>query len=517
MSIRRKSNDKERERKKKAKELVDHLRRTLAVSSRPSNEKFTTTYDNCTFTFKKKYYFEKISRTLVTLTSRKLKGDQFVERNLTFYRSNSECGMWRLCVVKPGESAYFQKGLHYTASSFIILELQIFLNSILEDLPSGDGEDFDGLLAKDCHELYKTIDDTINWKYRENGMGYLGFPHSAGTPHWTADQSTIELVAPYKFTSLYNNAKPVLANINTNDIHSDFTSQESLEDKKYRWPNKILSEKPELEVRPYYSISFGDTKIDITGNIYKAQIYDANPISAPPVENGIKNPVTLYYLIYDCEIETPEELQIYGEKATESDPNPNYAFDNKIKVKNFIIPIYAIPTDPNFIPMDTAPHIMSLRRKGDPAGYSLYDKEFAEHNKRPGEDVESYFEREEKEILTKLEDLTSYGLYKFYSSFTHKQTKPTREDPVKETLEFGKILEYIHRCKGKILDYAPSCTTFYKFFGSFYNNIPTFADLKQKTNLMMRVANKFKSNISARRGGKLLSKRRKTKRRHYKK
>jgi hypothetical protein len=235
------------------------------------------------------------------------------------------------------------------------------------------------------------------------------------------------------------------------------------------------------------------------------------------VENGIENPVTLYYLIYDCEIETPEELQIYGEKATESDPNPNYAFDNKIKVKNFIIPIYAIPTDPNFLPKSSAPHIMSLLRKGDPSSYSLYDKEVAEYDKRPGEDVESYWAREEKEILTKLEDLTSYGLYKFYSSFTHKQTHPTREDPVKENLEFGKILEYIHRCEGKILDYAPSCTTFYKFFGSFYNNIPTFADLKQKTNLIMKVANKFKSNISTRRGGKLLSKRRKTKRRHYKK
>jgi hypothetical protein len=87
-------------------------------------------------------------------------------KELIFARSKSECGFWRLCTAKPenvGNNFYLEKGPQYTMSTFIIIELQLYLDSILDDLPIDESPHED---KKFCQENSFEIYDAINNRQR---------------------------------------------------------------------------------------------------------------------------------------------------------------------------------------------------------------------------------------------------------------------------------------------------------------------------------------------------------------
>jgi hypothetical protein len=151
-------------------------------------------------------------------------------------------------------------------------------------------------------------------------------------------------------------------------------------------------------------------------------------------------------------------IRRYQQPTTEENPNPRYVFDKKIKVKDFIVPIYAIPK------------IMPELRQFD---------------KVTGEPLLPGFRQY---------DITGYGLYNFFSVFEYGSSR----------FDFSKILEYIQRCQNYTSSYLPSCTTAYKFTGSFYNNIDLFIDIKKTTLRLQKYAAQIKTKAKTRKhaGGK---------------
>jgi hypothetical protein len=77
---------------------------------------------------------------------------------LCLYRSNSDLGFWRLCYTKDSsDTSQFEKGsprkLHYVMTTFIHIELQIFINKKMEEgiIPINDE-------VADCFTPYSSVD-----------------------------------------------------------------------------------------------------------------------------------------------------------------------------------------------------------------------------------------------------------------------------------------------------------------------------------------------------------------------
>ena len=130
----------------------------------PSN--FEKIYENYIFTFISKFTSGQ-DYQLVFLTSTKLIDsiksiDPTDIKELIFARSKSECGFWRLCIAEPGNvgnNFYLEKGPQYTMSTFIIIELQLYLDSILDDLPIDESPDKD---KQFCQQNFAEIHEAIN-------------------------------------------------------------------------------------------------------------------------------------------------------------------------------------------------------------------------------------------------------------------------------------------------------------------------------------------------------------------
>jgi hypothetical protein len=393
---------------------------------------FSIMYNGCQFTFKSKFYEKGLSMHYVLLESLNMEYDKTginkisAHRRLVFSRSRSECGMWRLTIVKPGDigkNLYIQKGLHYTMSAFVVLELQIFLNSIFDNLPIGS---FDEMMDV-CQKNIQTIKFTLNNRDRLVEFGDL--------TTYTFDNKTVRRLAPYFYEEKYTNYKPV------EDAKFGEYVKMTIQEQYRSWPSNSAT-----TISDDTRIDFGKTNIKINGAIYEAEIE----------RHGVS--VILYYLIYSCEITTPDMIRRYQQQSTEENPNPRYVFDKKIKVKDFIVPIYAIPK------------IMPELRQFD---------------KVTGEPLLPGFRQY---------DITGYGLYNFFSVFEYGSSR----------FDFSKILEYIQRCQNYKSSYLPSCTTAYKFTGSFYNNIDLFIDIKKTTLRLQKYTAQIKTKAKTRKhaGGK---------------
>jgi len=379
-------------------------------------DKFTTTIKGCKFTFTSKFF---VTSDMPIVLLRSIDAGN-KEKNLVFQRSRSECGMWRLAIIKPTDkfpNIYFEKGLNYTMSGFINIELQFFINSILDDLPV-----IDTFPEETCKSLFGTIGSTLNNASRMMEGGFI--------IDYIPKNSTITSIIPYSYQSLYSNPKPVgVHKLNPEKEQLDAYLALPKEKKLFLWPDKNAD-----SIFHDSSIDFGETKIKIDGNIYSIEI-----------ESVGKPVVILYYLIYSCEIETPDEIHEYEEKPSESNPNPTYNFEKKIKIKNFIVPLYAIP-------------------------------------------------KENHKFKSNQIDVSGYGLYNFYVTFGYIIEGPVYRN-YKE-FNFSKILEYVQYCK--LEEYAPTCNTMYKFFGSFYNNMELFLKIKKSTFILKKAATALRKTRRAR-------------------
>jgi hypothetical protein len=234
-------------------------------------------------------------------------------KKLVFARSQSECGMWRLCQTKPddvGHNFYLQKGTNYTMSTFIVIELQMFLNSIWDKLDEAENNSIETCISsfKDSSNGKSTIND----RSRETtGIKIDGC---------VMDTSTIVKVSKYNYQTIHSNPHPVLEKTKRDYVALDIT------DKAKMWPVGNLEKTSILLDR---RILHGETSIKINGNIYSVILY------------FMMKQYVFYFMIYDCLISTPEEL--YNNPNIKD--NDNYKFQQEINERNLIVPVYLVPYD----------------------------------------------------------------------------------------------------------------------------------------------------------------------------
>ena len=371
----------------------------MSTETRQTN--FEINYGNYKFTFINK--FKTVQDVeLVFLISTDTR-DSTKIKELMFARSRSECGFWRLCTAKPdrtGDFFYMEKGANYTMSSFIIIELQLYLNSILNELPIDNTEERDKFCQLDHIERfyalnnpYRMIDDNLRFDTLPRDEVLRNIMH----------------IGDYNYEGSYNNFYQVdtkdprvLDKLNDYGKAREEETETLREELKTIWPSNKAT-----EIINDVNINYGKTRISIDGKIYSIVFKD----------------YILYYMIYNCKIDVPEDINKY------QDDNTNYEYHaESLEATQLIIPIYIIPAV------------------------------------KPWGNI----------------DFTMYGLYTYYCKSLYKgeQLKTTKfleyiqqcRPPV--TYSYGPEPRGIPK---------PTCTTEYKFMGYYFDAIPFFSMIKTKT------------------------------------
>jgi hypothetical protein len=305
--------------------------------TRPSN--FEIIYENYIFTFISKFTTVQ-DYQLVFLTSTKLidsikSTDPADIKELIFARSKSECGFWRLCTAKPenvGNNFYLEKGPQYTMSTFIIIELQLYLDSILDDLPIDESPHED---KKFCQENSFEIYDAINNRQRmidndEFGLD-LNFNILKFNNEDLINTDSILFIGDYNYEGKLNNfyqiskrdtvvKEKMMAHHTEMNLERKAVLEEEL---KTIWPSRFNDVS---DIDNYPNINYGITDISLHGKIYSIEFKDRN--------------YKLYYMIYNCKIVAPEEnINKYNNKDSEY-------YAESLEATQLIIPIYIIPKGP---------------------------------------------------------------------------------------------------------------------------------------------------------------------------
>lgn len=393
----------------------------MSSEARPSN--FEIIYENYVFTFINKFTTIQ-DYQLVFLISTKLidsikSTDPADIKELIFARSKSECGFWRLCIAKPeniNENFYLEKGPQYTMSSFIIIELQLYLNSILDDLP------IDGSPQEDkrfCQQNFFEIYDSINNRQRMIDNDEFGLDLNFNTLKFRDERlintDSILFIGDYNYEGKLNNFyqiskrdTDVKEKIRTHYTETNPEIKKVIEEElKTKWPSRFNDVS---DIDSYPDINYGITDISLHGKIYSIEFKDKN--------------YKLYYMIYNCRIVVPEDINKYQD----SDTNLEYRAES-VEAEQLIIPIYIIPKGP----------LVAWERYGN--GRLRSDR------------------------------FTMYGLYNYYIN-----SKYDGKD-----LKTSKFLDYIQQCRTRSEGKKPTCTTTYKFLGYYFDAIPFFSMIKTQT------------------------------------
>ena len=395
----------------------------MSSEARPSN--FEIIYENYVFTFISKFTSAQ-DYQLVFLTSTKLidsikSTDPTDIKELIFARSKSECGFWRLCTALPenvGNNFYLEKGPQYTMSTFIIIEVQLYLDSILDDLPIDESPHQD---KQFCQQNFSEIYEAINNRPRMINNDEFGLDLNFNILTFR-DEHLINTVSilpmpngDYNYEGKLNNFYQISKR--DTDVkekiraHYTETNQEikkDLEEEiKNIWPSSASTAS---EIGDYQHINYGITNISIHGKIYSIEFKDRN--------------YKLYYMIYNCRIVVPEDINKYQNDKT----NLEYRAES-LEARQLIIPIYIIPKGP----------LVGFERHG--TGGLRRDR------------------------------FTMYGLYNYYINSRYNG----------KDLKTSKFLDYIQQCRSRSEAEKPTCTTKYKFMGYYFDAIPFFSMIKSKT------------------------------------
>ena len=384
----------------------------MSSEARPSN--FEITYENYIFTFISKFTTVQ-DYQLVFLTSTKLinsikSTDPADTKELIFARSKSECGFWRLCISEPGNVGnkfYLEKGPQYTMSTFIIIELQLYLDSILDDLPIDESPHEDKQFCQEnSFEIYDAINDRPRMvEYDEFGLD-LNFNILKFRDEDLINTDSISFVGDYNYEGKLNNfyqiskrdtdvKEKIMAHHSEPNPERKSVLEEEL---KTFWPSRYNDSS---DIDNYPNINYGITDISLHGKIYSIEFKDKN--------------YKLYYMIYNCRIVVPEDINKYSPIDSE------YRAES-VEAEQLIIPIYIIPKGP----------LVSWERYGN--GKLRSDR------------------------------FTMYGLYNYYIN-----SKYDGKD-----LKTSKFLDYIQQCRSRNEAKKPTCTTTYKFMGYYFDAIPFF-------------------------------------------
>jgi len=119
-------------------------------------------YNNITFTFLSRFEYK--GRKFVQVkTKTKNENENENENEITFASSISEFGFWRICMMI--DDSVLQKGIIYTMSSFIVLEIQFFINENYIKIPERIGENISSntnLRTYCCDTKLQILNTTLN-------------------------------------------------------------------------------------------------------------------------------------------------------------------------------------------------------------------------------------------------------------------------------------------------------------------------------------------------------------------
>jgi hypothetical protein len=309
------------------------------MSSQATPSNFEIIYENYIFTFISKFTTVQ-DYELVFLTSTKLinsikSTDPADIKELIFARSKSECGFWRLCVSEPGNvgnNFYLEKGPQYTMSTFIIIELQLYLDSILDDLPIDESPHED---KKFCQETSFEIYDAINNRPRmidndEFGLD-LNFNILTFRDEHLINTDSISFIGDYNYKGKLNNfyqisKRDTVVKEKMMAHHTEMNPERKAvieEELKTIWPSRFNDVS---DIDNYPNINYGITDVSLHGKIYSIEFKDKN--------------YKLYYMIYNCKIVAPEDdINKYNNKDSEY-------YAESVEATQLIIPIYIIPKRP---------------------------------------------------------------------------------------------------------------------------------------------------------------------------
>jgi len=389
----------------------------MSSESRPSN--FEINYGNYKFTFINKFNTVQDIQLVFLISTNLI--DTTKIKELIFARSRSECGFWRLCIAKPGNingNFYLEKGPHYTMSSFIIIELQLYLDSVLDDLPIDESPQEDKRFCQaNYRELYGSIIDKSRMIDNDDR---LIFDNLTIGDENILDINSIFFIGDYNYEGKHNNFYQIDSRDNKANLKKMLFDRERDAEKKTALGEELKTIWPSSESEPGnvgidININYGITNISLHGKIYSIEFKDYK----------------LYYMIYNCKIVVPEDINKY------QDDDTNYEYHaESLDAEQLIIPIYIIPK--------TAP--------------DNSDK------------------------------FTMYGLYNYYcnSFYKFKQLKTSKFldyihqcRPAKKTYIPG-IIDLPIGPEPRGIP-KPTCTTDYKFMGYYFDAIPFFSMIKSKT------------------------------------
>jgi hypothetical protein len=232
----------------------------------------------------------------------------------TFARSKSECGFWRLCLSKTNMNDigfYLEKGSNYTMSSFIILEIQFFINKIINNLPD----------ITETPNSYCMRSKKEGFEYYNNILMNENRELSYQITECDIVPNTIKKINKYHYDSEYNNYHPVDFDP---DKRFEYNSKMTREEKMSYWPSNT-AEETVIDT----TIDHGETKIKVNGDIFSVILKRNTEY------------LRFYYMIYDITINIPDSIQEYHNIHHNNDKN--IPFNKEIKASQYIIPIYCIP------------------------------------------------------------------------------------------------------------------------------------------------------------------------------
>jgi hypothetical protein len=402
---------------------------------------FEITIDHYTYTIEYKFKFENAPYTFLKIKSNNNINNEKVHFVIT--RSFSECGMWRLCVIedqyREDKNGFrFYKGAHYTMSTFINLELQIYINENIDKIQFIQYNKLDeeiknkSFYFNDDNNIKKRININIDNKYDNIAFDTIKVNSRCENLDERCvyandideyEQLEISFFSDYKYSTRIHNYHPVDAEkqVNYNSLKP--------EEKKNDWPR--INENTSIMFDE--SINYGDTTIHVDGKIYTTIIKKIPKYPNPEHEDDFENERflndfnsgkhLLYYMIFSVTIDLPKSLK---NKETLSNA---YMFEDNISLDNQIIPLYVIPYDID-------------REEKHPDVYSV----------------------------------ESLGLYPIFSKFIFKDHKSKKKN-IYKTMEMAKILDYITQTYKD----DKTVSTQYKLNIDTYENIPFFKELKTKT------------------------------------
>jgi len=261
---------------------------------------------------KNKYFFE---RWFVEIESYENENPELEPNKFTAYRSNSECGLFRLCLVNPREE-YLQKGTNFTLSTFLFIELQLFINQIFDTLPHYETLEQQISSVKSIHScttLYNERKNEILYSTREKNISFQ-----------TYILDTNERLGEYNYNFEIPNYI-VVPKYLMND-YNEMTIDEK---------RRFVADRKKVDFVEDKSIEFTNTNVNLTSTIYSIQIETKQPSE---VSNAI-----LYYMICNINIITRDNPE-------NENPLKKRNLMKNIEEENVIIPLICIPLD---IELDT--------------------------------------------------------------------------------------------------------------------------------------------------------------------